>query len=113
MKQQRKITSVAAIVAAATVAVAVPAAALADPPMQPSNHFITDTLGGNGKTQPDVGYRFITDTLAPGGGRVVVSVPAVTDFHWSDAGIGAGVAVAGAALAAAAARVAQRRRLAL
>jgi hypothetical protein len=116
MTKQRKLTSVAAVVAAVTVPVTVAApAALAHPSTKPSSvRLITDTLGGDGRPpQRDIGYRIITDTLAPGGGRVVVAVPAVTGFDWGDAGIGAGVAVAGAALAAAAARVVQRGRLAL
>jgi hypothetical protein len=33
--------------------------------------------------------RFVTDTLAPGGGIVAVS-PAAQGFNWTDAGIGAG-----------------------
>lgn len=35
------------------------------------------------------GYRFITDTLAPGGGTNSVPVAAEPGFSWGDAGIGA------------------------
>jgi hypothetical protein len=49
-----------------------------------------DTLARGGSPAPAVGYRFITDTLAPGGG-MVVSAPVTGGFGWSDAGIGAAV----------------------
>jgi hypothetical protein len=47
--------------------------------------------GGAGKANAGSGqgYRFVTDTLAPGGGVVAVS-PGVQGFDWTDAGIGAG-----------------------
>jgi hypothetical protein len=54
----------------------------------------TDTLGRGGSPVPTVGYRFITDTLAPGGGNAVVSVPASNGFNWTDAGVGALIAFA-------------------
>lgn len=43
------------------------------------------------------GYRFITDTLAPGGGSSIEAAPSATGFSWADAGVGAGTA-AGALL---------------
>jgi len=60
--------------------------------------FITDTLAPGGKAPAQQGYRFITDTLAPGGGSHEVVVQGSSNFNWSDAGVGAGVA-AGAMLA--------------
>ena len=56
--------------------------------------FITDTLapGGGKPAAPAQGYRFTTDTLAPGGGSATVSAPAASSFSWADAGIGAGMA---------------------
>jgi hypothetical protein len=62
-----------------------------------SNRFITDTLGGDGHPQQVKGYRFITDTLAPGGGLAIEAAPSATGFNWADAGVGAGTA-AGALL---------------
>src|SRR5262245_21657756 len=35
--------------------------------------FTTDTLGGNGHAQPAPVVHFVTDTLAPGGGTIVVA----------------------------------------
>jgi hypothetical protein len=40
---------------------------------------------------PTQGYRFTTDTLAPGRG-VVTSSPVATGFDWGDAGVGASTA---------------------
>ena len=60
--------------------------------------FITDTLAPGGKAPTQQGHRFITDTLAPGGGSHAVVVQGSSNFNWSDAGVGAGVA-AGAMLA--------------
>jgi hypothetical protein len=54
----------------------------------------TDTLAQGGSAAPTVGYRFITDTLAPGGANAVVSVPSGSGFNWTDAGAGALVALA-------------------
>jgi hypothetical protein len=54
----------------------------------------TDKLGRGGSPVPTLGYRFITDTLAPGGGNAVVSVPASNGFNWTDAGVGALIAFA-------------------
>ena len=54
----------------------------------------TDKLGRGGSPVPTFGYRFITDTLAPGGGNAVVSVPASNGFNWTDAGVGALIAFA-------------------
>ena len=51
--------------------------------------FVTDTLAPGGGSSQAQGYRFVTDTLAPGGGVVAVS-PGVQGFDWTDAGIGAG-----------------------
>ena len=51
--------------------------------------FVTDTLAPGGGSAQSQGYRFVTDTLAPGGGVVAVS-PGVQGFDWADAGIGAG-----------------------
>jgi hypothetical protein len=53
-----------------------------------STRFVTDTLAPGGGTAETPGYRFISDTLAPGGG-VVTSTPVVHGFDWADAGIGA------------------------
>lgn len=54
--------------------------------------FGTDTPApGGGKTSPAPGYRFSADTLAPGGGPAAASGGAGSSFHWSDAGVGAGV----------------------
>jgi hypothetical protein len=55
--------------------------------------FITDTLapGGGGAAQQQ-GYTFITDTLAPGGGASSVSSSPAPAFSWGDAGVGAGFA---------------------
>jgi hypothetical protein len=56
-------------VAAFVFALTAPAA-LADPPglSQDSTRFVTDTLAPGGGTTEAPGYRFVTDTLAPGGG---------------------------------------------
>ena len=53
-----------------------------------STRFVTDTLAPGGGTAETPGYRFISDTLAPGGG-VVTSIQVAHGFDWSDAGIGA------------------------
>jgi hypothetical protein len=53
-----------------------------------STRFVTDTLAPGGGTAETPGYRFISDTLAPGGG-VVTSTPVAHGFDWADAGIGA------------------------
>jgi hypothetical protein len=55
-----------------------------------STRFVTDTLAPGGGTAETAGYRFVTDTLAPGGG-LVTSSPAANGFDWSDAGIGAAI----------------------
>jgi hypothetical protein len=67
-------------------------------PARQGYRFITDTLAPGGKAPARQGYRFITDTLAPGGGSHAVVVQGSSNFNWSDAGVGAGVA-AGAMLA--------------
>jgi hypothetical protein len=69
--------------------------------------FTTDTLGGNGQPEQAPVVRFVTDTLAPGGGNTVVSTSPA--FDWADAGIGAGAAL-GALLLASVAGVALMRR---
>jgi hypothetical protein len=55
-----------------------------------STRFVTDTLAPGGGTADTAGYRFVTDTLAPGGGLVTTS-PAANGFDWSDAGIGGAI----------------------
>jgi hypothetical protein len=55
-----------------------------------STRFVTDTLAPGGGAAETAGYRFVTDTLAPGGG-LVTSSPAANGFDWSDAGIGAAI----------------------
>jgi hypothetical protein len=69
---------------------AVLSAVFAAAPAALADAFITtDTLGGNGHPKSTLQhYRFITDTLAPGGGTVV-SAPVAGGFNWADAGIGA------------------------
>lgn len=63
-----------------------------------ADSFITDTLGGNGPSKHAApGYRFITDTLAPGVGASLAVAPSSPGFSWADAGVGAGTA-AGAVL---------------
>jgi len=62
--------------------------------------FITDTLapgGGTAVPQQVQRYRFITDTLAPGGGTTTAPVGS-PGFDWSDAGIGASTVFAAALL---------------
>jgi hypothetical protein len=55
---------------------------------------ITDTLGGNGQPKQMQGFRFTTDTLAPGGGTSTqLPAPAGEGFRWVDAGVGAATAV--------------------
>ena len=83
-------------VAAALAFAVVPAFARTDPGGTP---FITDTLGGNGHVGRTVldpssnsqGYRFTTDTLAPGGGEPLAAA-SNSSFSWSDAGVGAATA---------------------
>jgi len=95
------------IVATAVAALVLTAQAFATPPA-----FITDTLApGGGKAVPQQaqGYRFITDTLAPGGGVSTATVDG-HGFNWSAAGVGA-LAAAGILLVlAGAALTAVRRR---
>lgn len=98
----KALLALAAVLSAVGVAAST---ALADP-------FITDTLGGNGHAATAVqGYRFITDTLAPGDVSSFTAVQSAPAFSWADAGIGAGSA-AGAVfiLLGGALRVARRRR---
>lgn len=77
------------------VLVAIAALALAGPAL---GDVITDSLAPGSHVPAAQGYRFITDTLAPGGGSSQVVVQGSSNFSWSDAGVGAGVA-AGAILA--------------
>lgn len=72
--------------------------------------FVTDTLAPGGKPAPSPGYRFITDTLAPGGGTASVTAPSSDGFNWSDASIGAGVAVGGMLVLIGAALIVARRQ---
>ena len=55
---------------------------------------ITDTRGGTGQPTQAQGFRFVTDTLAPGGGTSM-QVPDAggVPFSWADAGVGAATAV--------------------
>jgi hypothetical protein len=77
---------------------------------QTSPSFTTDTLapGGRGQTSPVV-VHFTPDTLAPGGGRTTTVVTTGDGFNWSDAGVGAAIAI-GAVLLASGAAVSMRRR---
>jgi hypothetical protein len=70
--------------------------------------FTTDTLGGNGQAPQAPVVRFVSDTLAPGGGTTVVSTS--PGFDWNDAGIGAGAAIAAVLLASVAGVAVVRRR---
>jgi hypothetical protein len=67
--------------------------------------------GGAGKANAGSGqgYRFVTDTLAPGGGIVAVS-PAAQGFDWTDAGIGAGGTVGLIVILLAGTRLVSHRR---
>ena len=71
--------------------------------------FGADTLvpGGNA---PQQSYRFITDTLAPGGGTSEVVSPVSNGFDWGDASIGAGVTAGLTLLLLGSSRVAQHHR---
>jgi len=62
-------------------------------------------------TQAQHSTPFITDTLAPGGGTSIVSVPASSGFDWADAGIGAGAMAGIGALLLGSARLLQRRNV--
>jgi hypothetical protein len=68
--------------------------------------FTTDTLGGNGQAPQAPVVHFVSDTLAPGGGTMVLA--SGEGFDWSDAGVGAGAAI-GAVLLASVAGVAVMR----
>ncbi|HEY8406872.1 MAG TPA: hypothetical protein VIK66_02745 [Gaiellaceae bacterium] len=95
------------IAAAAVAALVLSAQAVAAQP-----RFITDTLapgGGTAAPQQVQGYRFITDTLAPGGGTSTAPVDS-PGFDWSDAGVGALTAVGVVLVLAGAALTAVRRR---
>jgi hypothetical protein len=74
--------------------------------------FITDTLAAGGGSSQAQGYRFVTDTLAPGGGVVAVS-PGVQGFDWTDAGIGAGGTVGLVLILLGGTRLMSQRRSAL
>ena len=57
---------------------------------QTGYRFITDTLAPGGGQPRTSGYQFITDTLAPGGGASSNSVVLASHgFDWADAGVGA------------------------
>ena len=95
---------------AATAIAALVLAAEALAAAQPK--FITDTLapgGGTAVPQQVQGYRFITDTLAPGGGTTTAPGGS-PGFDWSDAGVGALTAVGVVLVLAGAALTAVRRR---
>jgi hypothetical protein len=54
----------------------------------PAPDVVDRYIAGHGGQAGEVrGYRFITDTLAPGGG-VVVASPGVDRFSWRDTGVG-------------------------
>jgi hypothetical protein len=81
--------------------------------------FVTDTLApGGGKaahvatSQQAQGYTFITDTLAPGGGTAEqpVTVSAGRGFRWADAAVGS-LVTAGLLLIALGGTVLVRQRL--
>jgi len=74
--------------------------------------FVTDTLAPGGGSVQAHGYRFVTDTLAPGGGVVAVS-PGVQGFDWADAGIGAGGTVGLIVILLGGTRLMSQRRSAL
>jgi hypothetical protein len=55
---------------------------------------VNDTPGGNGQPKQTQGLRFVTDTLAPGGGTSMqLPDPGGVRFSWADAGVGAATAV--------------------
>jgi len=70
-------------VAAFVIALTAPAA-LAGPKYSVNYPWFNYTTSAGDST------RFVTDTLAPGGG-LVTSSPAANGFDWSDAGIGAAI----------------------
>jgi hypothetical protein len=72
--------------------------------------FGTDTLVPVGNN-PQQSYRFITDTLAPGGGPSIVSAPASNGFDWGDFGIGAGAMAGIGALLLGSVRLLNRRNV--
>ena len=78
-----------ALLALTTALVAIATAA----PAALADGFITDTLGGNGHPKQTQGYKFMTDTLSPGGGTQVEVVSAGSGFNWADAGVGAATTV--------------------
>jgi hypothetical protein len=112
--------AVLTVAIAATSAAATPGADLVwvtydYPANTPSYHFITDTLGGNGRPRPARGYRFVTDTLG-GNGGARTAAPAVSGgeaFDWGAALVGAGSAVGTLLALMGAALLALRRRLAV
>jgi len=71
--------------------------------------FTTDTLAPGESAVSAIGYRFITDTLAPGGAAGAVTLVPGTGFSWADAGIGA-VMTCGLMLLALMGRQLTRRR---
>ena len=74
-----------------------------------STRFVTDTLAPGGGTSETPGYRSISDTLAPGGG-VVTSIQVAHGFDWADAGIGAAGTAGLMLLLLAGTRLVSRRR---
>jgi len=84
----------ALITALAAITCAAPIASMAATPQ--GYRFITDTLApGGGSVSPvhQQGYRFITDTLAQGGGSTIAFAVPSAGFSWADAGIGAGAGI--------------------
>jgi hypothetical protein len=73
--------------------------------------FITDTLApGGGSAAQHQGYTLITDTLAPGGGASSVEPSGAPGFSWGDAGVGAGFGAGVLLVAAGGALTVLRRR---
>jgi hypothetical protein len=72
---------------------------------------VADTRGANGQPKPTQGLRFVTDTLAPGGG-MSMQLPdsGGVRFSWADAGVGAATAVGSLLVLLCSALVVLRRR---
>jgi len=73
-----------------TIAVAAFVIALTAPAALAGPKYSVNYPWFNYTTSAGDGTRFVTDTLAPGGG-LVTSSPAANGFDWSDAGIGAAI----------------------
>jgi hypothetical protein len=71
---------------------------------------VTDAYDGNGQPEQTQGSRFVTDTLAPGGGTSMqIPAPGGARFSWVGAGIGAATAVGSLLVLLCSALVLQRR----